>query len=202
MTKITPLVSITSYYREANADLLKTVGALSEGQIAWQPHPACNSIAFLLWHIARWEDHMQATVPGMTEELSRRLPPGQQIWEKQQLAAKWGLASAQLGELELGTGFDRSVSNEPLWPKKEVLLEYARQTFAAVEHALSFIDEKQFEEIERSQFDNEYMSETMAQSVTVGNAVMEHLIHTVHHLGEIYYLIGLMNQSTVTDAYE
>jgi uncharacterized damage-inducible protein DinB len=200
MTKITPLVSIMNYYREANTDVLKTIVALSDGQIAWQPHPACNSIAFLLWHIARWEDHMQATVPGMTEELSRRLPPGQQIWERDQLAAKWGFASAQLGELELGTGFDRNVSNEPPWPKKEVLLEYARQTFGAVEYAISFIDEEQFEEIERSQFDNEYMNETMDQSVTVGNAIMEHLTHTTHHLGEIYYLIGLMKQSGINHA--
>jgi len=195
MTKITPLVSIMNYYRDANADVLKTVGALSDEQIAWQPHPACNSIAFLLWHMARWEDHMQATVPSMREELSRRLPPGQQIWERDQLAAKWGFNPMQLGELELGTAFDSNASDEPPWPKKEVLLEYARQAFAAVENAISFIDEEQFEEIERSQFDNEYMNETMAQSVTVGNAVMEHLIHNVHHLGEIYYLIGLMKQN-------
>jgi hypothetical protein len=59
--------------------------------------------------MARWEDHMQATVPGMTEELSRRLPPEKQIWEKDQLAAKWGFAPAQLGELELDTGFDRNI---------------------------------------------------------------------------------------------
>jgi uncharacterized damage-inducible protein DinB len=200
MTKITPLAAINNYYRDINADVLSTVSALSDGQIAWQPHPACNSIAFLLWHIARWEDHMQATVPGMTEELSRRLPPGQQIWERDELAPKWGFASAQLGELALGTGFDRNLSNEPPWPKKDVLLEYARQTFSAVEHAISFIDEEQFQEIERSQFDNEYMNETMAQSVTVGNAVMEHLVHNVHHLGEIYYLIGLMKQSGMNQA--
>ena len=195
MTKITPLAAINNYYRDTNADVLMTVSALSDDQIAWQPHPACNSIAFFLWHMARWEDHMQATVPSMTEELSRRLPPGQQIWERDQLAAKWGFNPMQLGELELGTGFDSDASDEPPWPKKEVLLEYARQAFAAVENAISFIDEEQFEEIERSQFDNEYMNETMAQSVTVGNAVMEHLIHNVHHLGEIYYLVGLMKQN-------
>jgi uncharacterized damage-inducible protein DinB len=197
MPKITPLVAIMNYYHDANADALKKVSDLSDEQFAWRPRPACNSVAFLLWHIARWEDHMQATVPGMTEELSRRLPPSQQIWERDQLATKWGFDQLQLGELELGTGFDRNVSDEPPWPQKETLLEYARQTFAAVEHAISFIDEAQFEEIERSQFDDEYMKETMEQSVTVGNAVMEHLVHTYHHLGEIYYLIGLMKQNRV-----
>jgi uncharacterized damage-inducible protein DinB len=197
VTKITPLAAINNYYRDTNADVLKTVNALSDDQIAWQPHPACNSVAFLLWHMARWEDHMQATVPGMTDELSRRLPPGQQIWERDQLAAKWGFNSTQLGELELGTGFDSDASSEPPWPKKRVLLEYAQKTFSAVEHAISFIDEEQFQEIERSQFDNEYMNETMTQSVTVGNAVMEHLVHNIHHLGEVYYLIGLMKRSGV-----
>ena len=192
MTKITPLVAIMNYYHAANADVLKKVSELSDEQFAWQPHPACNSVAFLLWHIARWEDHMQATIPGMTKELSRRLPPSQQIWEKGQITKKWGFTELQLGELDLGTGFDRNVSDEPPWPQKEILLEYARQTFAAVEHAISFIDDGLFEEIERSQFDNEYMKGTMEESVTVGNAVMEHLVHTYHHLGEIYYLIGLM----------
>jgi hypothetical protein len=171
---------------------------LLDEQIAWQPHPACNSIAFLVWHMARWEDHMQATIPGMTVELSRRLRPGQQVWERDQLAAKWGLNSAELGELELGTGFDRNLSTEPLWPQKEVLLEYAQQTFSAVEHAIGFIDEEQFEEIERSQFENEYMTETLAESVTVGNAVMEHLIHITRHSGEISYLIGLMKQNRIS----
>jgi uncharacterized damage-inducible protein DinB len=195
MTKISPLVAIMNYYHDANADVLKKVSDLSDEQLSWRPHPACNSVAFLLWHIARWEDHMQATVPGMTEELSRRLPPSQQIWERDRIAAKWGFAELQLGELELGTSFDRNVSDEPPWPRKEILLEYARQTFVAVEHAISFIDNEQFEEIERSQFDNEYMQGTLEESVTVGNAVMEHLVHTYHHLGEIYYLIGLMKQA-------
>ena len=192
MTKISPLDAIMNYYRAANAEVLKKVSELSDEQLAWRPHPACNSVAFLLWHMARWEDHMQATVPGMTKELARRLPPSQQIWERDQISKKWGFAELQLGELDLGTGFDRNVSAEPPWPRKEALLDYTRQTFAAVEHAISFIDGEQFEEIERSEFDNEYMQGTLEESVTVGNAVMEHLVHTYHHLGEIYYLVGLM----------
>jgi len=192
MTTITPLIAIVNYYHDTNADVLKTIGSLTDEQIIWRPHPSCHSIAFNLWHMARWEDHMQATVPGMTKELSRRLPPGQQIWERDGLTAKWEFDSTKLGELELGTRLDIDAFGEPTWPKKEILLDYAKQTLAAVEHAISFIDEEQFQAIEQSQFDNEYMNETMAESVTVGNAVMEHLVHNVHHLGEVYYLIGLM----------
>ena len=195
MTKITPLISIRNYYRDTNADVLKTVAALSEDEMIWQPNPSCHSIAFILWHLARWEDHMQATIPGMTDELSRRLPPGQQIWERDQLAAQWGFDPTKLGESELGTGFDIDASGELPWPRKEVLLAYVQQAFAAVERAISFIDEEQFQEAERLQYEAEYMKESLAQTGTVGNAVMAHLVHNVHHLGEIYYLIGLMKQS-------
>ena len=42
------------------------------------------------------------------------------------------------------------------------------------------------------------MKANLAQTGTVGNAVMDHLVHSVHHLGEIYYLIGLMKQNKST----
>lgn len=193
MTKITPLISIMNYYRDTDSDLLKTVGNLSENQICWRPHPNCHSIAFIVWHIARWEDHMQATVPGMTEELSRRLPPGQQIWERDQIAAAWGFDRAQLGESETGTKFDIEASGELPWPKKDVLLHYVRQVFEAVEYAISFIDEEQFVEAERLQYPaDEYMKANL--SASVGSAMMSHLEHNIHHMGAVYYLVGLMKQ--------
>lgn len=151
MTKITPLASIMNYYRDTNADVLKTISALSDAQMIWQPHASCHSIAFILWHLARWEDHMQATIPGMTEKLSRRLPPGQQIWERDQLSARWGFNPTQLGKSQTGTAFNIEALGELPWPNKEALLEYAKLAFAAVEHALGHIDEEQFQEAERLQ---------------------------------------------------
>jgi uncharacterized damage-inducible protein DinB len=191
-------MSIMNYYRETNEDVLKTAGALTDEQFCWRPHPVCHSVAFVVWHIARWEDHMQATVPGMTEELSRRLRPGQQIWERDQLAAAWGFDPAQLGESQTGTKFDIEALGELPWPKKEVLLDYARQVFEAVEYAISFIDEEQFIETERLQYpDDEYMKASVAETGTVGNAVMDHMTHNIRHMGEVYYLMGLMQQMGV-----
>jgi uncharacterized damage-inducible protein DinB len=195
MSKITPLFSIMNYYRETNADILNSVRDLTEEQIRWQPHAACHSIAFIVWHIARWEDHLQATIPGMTEELSRRLSPGQQIWERDQLAPAWGFDPTQLGESQTGTKFDIEAFGELVWPKKEVLFAYAQQVFKVVEHSLGYIDEEQFTETERLQYrDDEYMKANLAQTGTVGNAIMDHLVHNIHHLGELYYLIGLLKQ--------
>jgi hypothetical protein len=111
------------------------------------------------------------------------------------LATRWGFEVTDLGSDELGTGADIQTSGEPDWPKKETLLEYAQRAFPAVESAISAIDEEQFEEIERQRYDSEYIEGTRAKSVTVGNAVMEHLVHNVHHLGEMYYLRGLLNHA-------
>lgn len=198
MPRITPLVSIASIYRDTNADVLKTIRELSDEQINWQPHPACHSIAFILWHLARWTDHLQATIPGMTEELSRRLAPGQQIWERDQMAENWGFDPTQLGESQLGTNYEIDALGEPRWPKKEMMLNYAEKAFIAAEHAISFIDEEQFQESERLQYDDDYMRESVAKTGTVGNAIMEHLVHNIHHLGEVYYLIGLLKQNKST----
>ncbi len=195
MGTITPLISIKSAYHEANLEVLKAVGALSDHQIRWQPYPTCHSIAFVLWHVARWTDHLQATIPGMTEELARRLPAGEQIWEKEQLAGRWGFNPARLGESETGTDFDIEASGEPNWPERAVLLDYAERVFAAADRIISVIDEEQFQETERLQCDDEYMKASVEKTGTVGNALMEHLVHSAQHLGEISYLSGMLKPS-------
>jgi hypothetical protein len=78
------------------------------------------------------------------------------------------------------------------------MLNYAEKAFMAAEHAISFIDEEQFQESEQLQYDDDYMRESVAKTGTVGNAVMDHLVHNIHHLGEVYYLIGLLKQNKST----
>jgi hypothetical protein len=195
MRNATPLTSIKSAYHETNLKILKAVRELSDSQIRWQPHEACHSIAFILWHVTRWTDHLQATIPGMTQELSRRLPAGEQIWDSEKLAQRWGFNPDKIGELETGTHFDIEASGEPAWPEKSILLDYAERVFAAADHAISVIDEEQFQEIEQSQHDTDYLKEALAKTTTVGNALMDHLIHNAQHLGEIDYLTGLIEKS-------
>jgi hypothetical protein len=195
MRNATPLTSIKSAYHETNLKILKAVRKLSDSQIRWQPHAACHSIAFILWHVARWTDHLQATIPGMTQELSRRLPAGEQIWDNEKLAQRWGFNPDKTGESETGTHFDMEASGEPVWPEKSILLDYAERVFAAADDAISAIDEEQFQETERPQHDTDYLKEALAKTTTVGNALMDHLIHSAQHLGEIDYLAGLLDQT-------
>jgi hypothetical protein len=44
-----------------------TVGGLSEDDLAWRPDPEANSIAWLVWHLARIEDDHIADVAGTTQ---------------------------------------------------------------------------------------------------------------------------------------
>lgn len=197
MTLITPLTSIKSAFHDINAFILKTVSELSDEELAWRPHAACNSIAFIFWHIARWTDNLQMTIPGMTEELSRRLPPGQEIWQRDQLAARWGFDHFDLGVVGAGTDRAAEEINALRWPVSSELLDYAQKVFTAAENAISLIDEEQFQENERQQTVDEYMEASRGKTVTVGNAIMEHLIHNTAHMGELFYLLGLLKQANL-----
>ena len=192
----TPLVSLQAAYADVNRRLLSAVRGLSAAELAWQPYPGGHSIAFSLWHTARWTDHLQATFPGMTPTLAQRLPPGRQLWHREQLAARWGFPPA-LGESEAGTGYDTFAQGEPPWPAPAALLDYAARAFAAAELALAALDDEQFQAPERLQYAGDpYLAAQHAQSATVGNAVLVHLTHNARHLGEIEYLTGWLRATS------
>src|SRR3712207_4513797 len=102
----TPMDVISHYYRESHERVLRLVEDLTEEQLAWQLAPNTTSIAFHLWHLARWADHLQAAIPGMTPELRRRLGSGRQLWDEEDLAAQWGMNAATLGYAETGMLMD------------------------------------------------------------------------------------------------
>jgi hypothetical protein len=105
----------------------------SEEQLTWKAKPSSPSIAFYLWHLARWAENLQATFPAMNEILSKRLSPSPQIWEAQGLAHQWGFPLADLGFDETGMGMDETKAANLTFPSKTVLLDYVRQAFAAVD---------------------------------------------------------------------
>jgi hypothetical protein len=165
---------------------------LTVDQMTWQAAPGSLSIAFFLWHIARWADFLQATIPGMTPELSRQLPPGKQLWESGHYATLWGLDAGVTGYAETGMEMDESEAAQLVFPPKEILLAYVRQAFLAAEQAVHAIDEAQFLAKEQPQ----PMTEGIwSQGGTVGSAVMSHLTHAALHLGMMECLLGLQSGS-------
>jgi hypothetical protein len=183
---------ILETYCQTHQAVLAFAEKLTGDQLTWQAAPGSMTTAFFLWHIARWADHLQAATPGMTPELSRRLPPGFQIWETGKYAVQWGFDTASTGFAETGMEMDESDAARLVFPSKDILLDYVRQAFSAAELAVSAIDEDQFLADEQPQSMTEGV---WSEGGTVGDAVMSHLVHAARHLGMMECLLGLQTGS-------
>lgn len=183
--------TIANAYVAGHAHILRVVDELSDQQFAWQPPGTATSIAFNVWHLARWADHLQATIPGMTVALQRRLAPGRQLWERDQLADQWSLDRTQLGYAETGMLMPPDAARRLTLPPKALVVTYARAAFAAAEVAVGAIDDQQWRQPERAQ-DPAQERTVLGPPRTVGDAVLSHLTHDHRHLGMIEYARGLL----------
>src|SRR5262245_29611852 len=178
---------IIGAYRLTHTRILGLAEKLTNEQLQWRPTPESLSIAFHVWHVARWADHIQATFPGMTLELGRRLAPGVQIWEAEDLTTQWGFEQGQLGYAATGMTMSESIAVGLAFPPKETLLAYLRRTFTAVDSSLNAIDEEQFGEAEQPQS----LTEGIWGESTVGDAILSHVVHDNRHLGAMECLAGI-----------
>jgi len=187
---MTPAMMVIEAYCEAHQRLLAFVQQLSDEQLFWQLTPDSHSIAFHIWHVARWADHLQAAFSGMTPELGRRLGPGKQIWHEEGIAARWGFRSAELGFAETGMVMADAYATTLPFPSCSELLDYVSRVFERAEQAARQIDDEQFQTPEQPQD----MTEGIFGASTVGDAVMSHTTHANRHLGMMECLLGLQGQ--------
>ncbi len=181
---ITPVGQMIFWFKQAHEDLLNLVGSLSEEQLCWQPHPSATTIAFNVWHIARWVDYVQAKMPETTPVLGQRLALRQQVWHTEDLTTKWGLDPSSLGQVEAGNELGVLAAQLHL-PGRAVLSEYLRRCYTLEEEALAAVDEGQFQE--------RRVDGTGLPDETVGHRLMWHLVHEWEHLGMIRYIQGLFD---------
>ena len=179
---ITPIGQMIFWFEQVHEELLKLVESLSDEQLAWQPDSSATSIAFNVWHIARWTDYVQAKMPETTNVLGQRLVPRQQVWHVDDLAKKWDLDPASLGDLEAGNELGVLAVKIHL-PGQAALLEYLRRCYTLEEQCLAIIDDQQFQE--------RRIDGTGLPDETVGHWLMWHLVHEWEHLGMIRYIQGL-----------
>jgi hypothetical protein len=153
--------------------VLKVVDGLSDEQLAWHPAPRAHSMAWTLWHVARCADKFAAQV-GSTKE----------IWTKEALAAKWGLAEILFGSNGLGTGVDDEIAATLRPPSKDQLVDYARRSFAALD---AVVDRFDAEAVAREQ-----MTFYFDEPAAIGRAFVTSIAHENRHLGELEYVKGLL----------
>jgi hypothetical protein len=184
-----PARLIIDAYCLCHRNMLAYLQKLTEAQLRWQPDGS-NCIAWHAWHVARWADYFQASVPGMTAELTRRLGNGVQIWHTEKLAALWGFDSARLGYAETGMQMPDDVALALPFPPKAELLAYMENAFAAAERAVNAIDDEQLVSAEQPQ----PLTEGIWGGRTVADAVLAHIRHDNRHLGMMECLLGLQGQ--------
>jgi uncharacterized damage-inducible protein DinB len=162
--------------------LLEIVMDLSEQQLRWQPDLHAPPIGFHLWHMARWADRVQATLPTMSAALGERLGQGGEVWISQQLAEQWGLQNQQLGYGQTGMELGDDMAAELQLPPKADLISYARQAFAAAERTFSAMDDQLLQE---------RGPDVYGRTNSVAYVLLLHLSHASRHLGTIEGLRGV-----------
>ena len=178
----TPLGQIIFWFEKVHGELIELVEGLTDEELAWQPHPSTTSIAFNVWHVARWVDYVQAKIPQLTTVLSQRLDQREQVWDAEKLATKWGLDAANLGDLEAGNDLGILAVQLQL-PGQAMLMDYLRRCYTQEEQCLAIIDDQQFQE---------YRTDGAGlPDETVGHWLMQHLVHEWEHLGMIRYIQGM-----------
>ncbi len=90
----------------AHVWILEAAEKLTEDELCQRFGPTAPPIGWHLWHITRWADRMQAYTSQPGTDTNNPPNPNHGIWEKEQLAQKWGLDPARLGTLEEGSGMD------------------------------------------------------------------------------------------------
>ena len=179
--KPTAFDEIMLAFKVTHEEILELVSNLSEDEMAWQPHPTENSIAFYIWHIARWADYLPASLPETTTQLRELLGSRQQIWHQEQLATQWNLDPKLLGEEETGMDMDPASAARLKLPGKAILVDYARRTFAVHEQIMPMVDEEQFQAKRQQEW----------ATNTLGRYILDHLRHESDHFGMIRYIHGL-----------
>jgi DinB superfamily len=167
---------------KTHARLLEIVADLSEDQVGWRPDAHAPPIGFHLWHMARWADRVQATLPAMSAVLGQRLGPGGEIWAAQALAHQWGWATEALGYGQTGMELADELAAALQLPPTPILVAYARQAFAAADRAFGAIDDQLLQE---------RGPDIYGRVSSVGYVLLAHLAHASRHLGMIEGLRGV-----------
>lgn len=181
---------VTRLYRSNQDALLASVTDLDDATFRWRPERT-NSIAFNLWHCARWADHLQSIVGEATPALRKAIGAHPEIWQQERLARRWGFPAERLGHAETGMGMDEDLSARLPLPSLEELVAYARRAFADAQATVERIDEDDYlTPMEIDPRRATWLSSSDQAGQVVG-WVLTYARHDARHLGMIEALKGL-----------
>jgi hypothetical protein len=190
--------SLAKGYALNHRNALEAVAELDDDQLRWRP-PRSNSVAFNLWHMARWADHLQSILSTMTPALRERIGAKPEVWARDNVAAGWGFPTASLGTAETGMGMDEDVSARLLLPTKAELLLYVEGAFEAADSAVRAVRDEDLNKAAELEPAQVPWVKSPAGYGTVGSWIVISIRHESRHLGMIEALKGAAGlRGTVT----
>jgi len=166
--------------------------------------PTAPPIGWHLWHISRWADRVQASLPRSSDAEGYLPNPNNGIWEREAMAAEWDLDPGTLGMLEDGSGMTHEdAAALPRKIGKPALVDYATRVFAGFDAALA---EWTLEEMQATRASvMEYVIrdgkvyKAPGKETTLAADLGFHRLHANRHLGMIEALRDLADQEgTIT----
>jgi uncharacterized damage-inducible protein DinB len=146
----------------------RVVDGLTEDQLASRPTPQANSIAWLLWHLARVQDDHVAEVAGT-----------EQVWTAQGYAERFGLPFE-----ESATGYGQtSAEVGRVRVSGDLLRSYLRSVHEAT---LAFLETLAEEDLDR------VVDRRWNPPVTLGVRLVSVVNDDSQHVGQAAYVRGLL----------
>ncbi len=170
-------------YKVNHKLILKLIEYMSDEQLLWKPDGYNNSIAFNLWHIARWSDNLVADVLKEFPDLGLDMGDPREVWEQESLGEKWGLPPVLNPG---GTGLSDEAADGLSFPSKEEMTAYLRKTFTRTEEFIEKFDA-------RYPVSEPIADEGLHKKLTdIRWNLYYYLLHHSRHLGMMEALKGLL----------
>jgi hypothetical protein len=155
--------------------LERALDGLTEDDLNKQPHPDCNSMGWLSWHLTRWQDRSIAELMG--EE---------QLWVKDKWHAKFNRAP---DSTDTGLGHNSEDLMAFKSPDVRILLEYHH---AVLERSRRYISNLSANDLGREL--------SNPRSPTVGARLVGIISDNLQHAGQVAYVRGLLKGKGWRDA--
>src|ERR1700694_2165828 len=168
--------TLLRFYRLTHERLLTAAEEVSPEQFTWSAGPSLHSVAWQLWHAARWDDVLASY---FHRALARH--PRTQVWERESLADRWSLAHGSMGRRDTGTEMSNEAAEEIRFPDQKELVGYARLAFAYAEEGIKLLPDGQLLAVAKDDPDGDTQLDN-------GLIYLEHLSR---HLGMIESIRGL-----------
>lgn len=151
-------------------ELKRALEGLTQDDLNEQPHPDCNSMGWLAWHVTRVQDDHIADL--MSDE---------QLWVKDGWHAKFGRAP-EPKDIGFGHGSEDVAAFQS--PDVKVLLDYHR---AVLERSKRYISTLSADDLSRE------LNEPWFQPLpTLGVRLVSVMSDNLQHAGQVAYLRGLL----------